>query len=299
MSLVILNWGGIGDTLRHLSQIPHEAIYRRFGLRCKVVYRDWRVTGALDHAIPPDGAVYQELIGRVPSLEWKVEAGEYRGVNRVLNRLVRDAIRLWNGNRVRYFPVRFPLTPGEEAELPVRLPDTDRWFGVLTHLSGMKTKRWGAENWRGYLEALLRRYPKAQITLFDGDPAVRALCFDPRISATCSLSLAQSVTLVERLDACISIDSWLKYAAAWNQIPQVIVVPDQRAEYPHLTGDQLARCEHAGILGVAPNRLIGLEQRGSHADLTLAQISDLTPEQLLEETEELLADCTGVRVRTP
>jgi hypothetical protein len=40
------------------------------------------------------------------------------------------------------------------------------------------------------------------------------------------LSLPQAIRLGEAADALFSIDSWSKYVAAWQRIPQVILVPD-------------------------------------------------------------------------
>jgi ADP-heptose:LPS heptosyltransferase len=205
----------------------------------------------------------------------------------VNNRVLRELIRICHGNQPVFFPYQIDLKPGEETALPVL--DSTVCFGVQTHLTGMRTKQWGIQNWRRYLELLLQLQPEIQVLLFDSSPEVEQLRLDPRILTTHGLNIFQSIRLAEKMSCFVSIDSWTKYVAAWSGIPQLIVVPDQRPEYPHLTAERLVRREFAGIYGRKMNSFLGLEQVRRRAVLTLPSMDQLTPGDLIKKTAQLRA----------
>jgi ADP-heptose:LPS heptosyltransferase len=273
--LTILCWGGIGDTLRNIGLVPHAWIHRTFGYRCRVVHRHWREAGCLPHAGAPEPEFFQELIGRIPSLEWRGESGEHRSLSRSLNRALRDVLKAINGGRPRYYPYELRLSETERAALPPKPAGPS--IGLQTHLHGMLTKRWAAENWRAVLERLLAAYPASHLSLLDTAPEVEALCFDPRIRHTRGLNIAQSIALCGRCDLLVSIDSWTKYVGATLRVPQVIIVPDQRAEYPGLTAEKLVREEFAGIYGMAQNTILGISGPAQRPVLDLPEIKQLAP----------------------
>jgi hypothetical protein len=279
--LTILCWGGIGDTLRNIGLVPHAWIYRTFGYRCRVVHRNWRDCGCLPHAGAPELEFFKDLIERIPSLEWRGESGEHRGLSRLLNRGVRDLLTLVHRGLPRYYPYEIRLTPEERAAIPAKQPGLS--IGIQTHLMGMKTKRWGTANWRRVLELILNEYPVSQIHLLDTAPEVETLCFDPRIRSTRGMNIAQSMVLCQQLDLLVSVESWAKYIAATYRIPQVLIVPDMRSEYGGSTADRLSKVEYIGILGRPENRWIGLGGTPGKRTLTLANIGDLTPEALFAE----------------
>ena len=288
MPLSIISWGGIGDTLRNLSLVPHEALFRRFGIRSRVYYVHWKKTGALAHALPPEAAFFEEIVSRCPSLRWCGEVEGHRGAGRWVNRALREAIKKLNGNTPRYFPFEIPLTESERAALPAK--SSDGWtLGIQTHLSGMKTKRWGIENWRAVLEGLLCAYPDLSIRLFDSDPQVESLCTNLRIQNTRGLNICQSIHWVGECDFLISVDSWSKYVAAWQRIPQLILVPDQRSEYPGLTPQKLVHEEFAGIFGNPRNTIIGLSGPAQAPTLSLKNIAELSPEVLLQQIQKCVS----------
>ena len=286
-ALSILCWGGIGDSLRNLSLVPHQFLHRHLGLRCAIFYRHWSKTGAHAHALPPESSFFQEMVARVPSLRWVGEVDEFRGGGRLVNRALRDLLKFSHGGEARYFPFSIALRPEEEAALP---PSAD-WplIGVQTHLNGMHTKRWALEKWARFLELLLAHPLRCRVLLLDSDPAVAQLCTDARVTHTAGLNLWQSIAMFDRFDLVVSIDSWSKYVAAWRRLPQVVVVPDQRAEYPGLGAEKLARDEFSGIWRERQNRIIGLEGPRRAPRLTLPSLADLSPGRLFAETEPLLA----------
>lgn len=284
--LTILCWGGIGDTLRNIGLVPHAWLYRTFGYRCRVVHINWHDCGCLPEAGAPEPEFFEELIGRIPSLEWRGESGEHRGWSRWLNRGLRDLLQAAHGGMPRYYPYEVRLSEEEQAALPAKAGLT---IGIQTHLRGMPTKRWGTANWRRVLEALLARHPESRIHLLDTAPEVDSLCFDPRIRSTRGFHIAQSMVLCRQLDLLVSVESWAKYVAATYGIPQVLIVPDMRSDYPGSTAERLSATEYIGILGRPENRWIGLGGTKRWRVFTLATISDLTPEALQVEIEAALS----------
>lgn len=277
----ILSWGGIGDTIRNISLIPHETLFRRFGIRSRVFYMHWSRTDFNVSTGPPNPSWFEDLVSRCPSLLWKGEVQEYGGPGRYVNLALRRGIRLLDGGP-RYFPFVPTLTEHERAALPE--PARGARVAVQTHLSGMKTKQWGPENWKRYLRDLLAAEPALEIFLFDSDKRVVDLCIDERIQTTHGFNIPQSIVLLQRCDLLVSIDSWTKYVAAAHHIPQVLIIPDQRAEYPQLTPEKLLGDELAGIYGRADTEVIGLSV-GPPATLTLPTLTELAPEELLTRTK--------------
>lgn len=279
--LSIVSWGGIGDTLRNLSLVPHEFLYRNLGLRPTVSYVSWRRTGAHAHALAPEAGFFQELVDRCPSLRWVGEVEKHRGPGRMLNRALREILRCLNGGEAVYFPFTLPLTESERQSLPkLTLAPT---IGIQTHLDGMHTKRWGVERWQQFLGHLQKEYPRLQIILLDAAFEVQQLCTTENISSTCELNIYQSIAMFEYFDLVLSIDSWSKYVATWKRIPQVIIVPDQRSEYPGLSAEKLAREEFSGIWRNPRNHIIGLSGTTRAPQLTLPSLADLHPQALLSE----------------
>jgi hypothetical protein len=290
--------GGIGDGLRNLSMIPHEWIFRRLGIRCEVVYfqiqlidAEVAIPGAsLLHAGFPDRGVFERLVERFPSLCWRGDfTGRTAGV--ALARLVREAIKLTHGGKPRYFPITPRLSPEEEAALPAA--EGGQLVGIQTHLSGMRTKRWGAENWRTFLERLLAAQPGLRIVLLDAAEEVKTLVISDRISTSTGWNISQSVRLVQRLSLLVSVDSWSKYIAVANRIPQIIIVPDQRPEYPGESAEKLLSVAFAGVAGDPLVTLIGLEHQPPA--LTLPRMADLTPEELLRQVQLKFAALRAAR----
>ena len=287
MALSIVSWGGIGDTLRNLSLVPHVALYRRFGVRCRVVYIHWRRVGSLEHAEPPEASFFEEIVARCPSLRWAGETESHHGHGRWVNRLLREAIKKLHGNIPPYFPFEIPLTPSERAQLPALDPGA-LTVGIQTHLSGMKTKRWDLENWRAVLEGLLAANPRLSILLLETDPRVADLHLDSRVHSTLGLNICQSIHLAGRCDFLVSVDSWAKYVAVARRIPQLVIVPDQRSEYPSLTAHKLVREEFAGIYGRPGNRVIGLSGSSREPALSLPCMAELSPHFLTQQIQEAL-----------
>ena len=231
--LTVLMYGGIGDTLRNLSILPHESIYRATGLRTTALYKHWRLTGEHQYANPPDTEFFHALADRFPSLRWGGETINHNGPGAIANRLVREALKLTHSGQPPLYPLHPALTPEEKAGLPDL--SGRRVIGVQPHITGTYTKKWAIENWQLFLTRLTQEYPDATIVILETSPDARQLAPSDRFLTTNHLNLFQLLHLIRSFGLLISIDSWPKYVAAWNKIPQVIIVPDQSVQYPILT----------------------------------------------------------------
>jgi hypothetical protein len=277
--------GGIGDGLRNLCLVPHEAIHRGLGLRCQVVFFQIelmegdvaRPGASLLHANFPSMDLFQDLVSRCASLRW---AGQmFRvGPGIFANRALREAIKLTHGGQPRYFPFTPALNEAELAALPI--PGERPLIGLQTHLAGMRTKQWGLENWRAFLARLRGALPQAHFILFDSDSAVEQLVVPGFISTTRGFNIAQSMRLIPRLDLLVSIDSWTKYIAAAHRVPQIVIVPDQRAEYPDFGPEGFVARPFAGLLRDPLITVIGL--REDPPALTLPSMAALDADVLLD-----------------
>ena len=278
--ITILSWGGIGDTLRNIGLVPHQFLFEKFGIRCRIVRRPQQ-PGERDC---PPVPLFQELVERSPSLLWSGAMDNPPRHQRIANRAVREIVKLLHHNTPQYFPFNFQLTGQERAMLPARTPGFQ--VGIQTHLSGVPTKEWGIENWKAYLRILLEKESAAiSVVLIDNDDRIGELCFDPRITSTRGLNIAQSIAVVEQVNLMVSIDSWSKYVAASRKIPQLVVVPAQ-SEYHNPEG--LAREWFEGIFNQPLNTLIGLTGTLQHPQTTLDRIEDLSPQTLAHQTSVLI-----------
>jgi hypothetical protein len=275
----VLMYGGIGDTLRNLSIFPHEAIHRRTGIRTVALYKHWRLTGEHQYTNPPDTDLFQGLADRIPSLRWGGETIGHKGPGALANRLVREVVKLGHGGAPPLYPLHPQLTPEEKAALPDL--KGRRVIGVQPHVTGTYTKKWGVENWRRFLALLAQSYPDAAIVILETSREGRDLALSERFLTTDHLNLFQLIELIRGFGLMISIDSWPKYVAGWNEIPQVVIVPDQTPQYPILTPDHLFGLQFASLAAHPRNRFVGLERHASGRGVyTLAKMSDLAPETL-------------------
>jgi hypothetical protein len=274
--ITILSWGGIGDTLRNIGLVPHQFLFRTFGIRSRVVRLHSKTPA------DPPADFFRDLVEHCPSLFWGGIIYERQRVGRIVTRGMREVVKLFHHNTPRYFPYDIRLSEEEQEALPER--PSGFVIGVQTHLSGMKSKQWGIENWQSYLRILLAAEGDFSIVLIDNEAEVKQLCCDPRIGSAQGLNIRQSIALVKQLNLLVSIDSWSKYVAASHKIPQLIIAPDQRSDYASLSAEYLARNSFEGIFNQPPNLVIGLSGTPLHPRLTLDRLADLAPHDLAKRT---------------
>ena len=279
----ILSWGGIGDTLRNLSQYPHAALHRRFGWQLPVVHQPWQEIGCREDALPPGPAAIRDLVERCPSLTWG-GVGTLNPLAKNLSRVARLGLLASHLGSPPLFPMQILLADTEKAGLPT-LNDNFN-IGVQTHLMGMPSKIWPVEKWRHFLALLRKKHPHAHIHLIEPSPRAEELLLDDRFHSYSHYHLAQSIQLVRQMSYVISVDSWVKYVAAWDRVPQSIIIPDQRADYPKLTATSLLKHEFATLKTLREVRLIGLDRKTNQ--LNLPTLSEVDPEKLFSSLENFI-----------
>jgi hypothetical protein len=279
----IVCWGGIGDGLRALSLVPHDYIYRQFGVRYPVVF--WKHTPL---PIPWARPFFERLVRRCPSVRWEGELPERRGIVEAGNRKIGELLKRLNGGVPRYFPVDIRLSDEERRALP---PATrNLTIGVQTHLEGiMRSKSWPLSRWQAFVAGLVSAYPGCRVIILDKSEHAAALQMNSNVLTTVGFDIAQSIHVVESLDLLISVDSWSKYVAAWNQIPQLLLVPDQQVDYEMLSPRHLLHNELAGLYGAPNVDVIGLSADSPEPRFTFGEMADLSAEHLLARAAASIA----------
>ncbi len=192
------------------------------------------------------------------------------------NRLFRELLVIGNAGVPPIFAWELALSDGEKIEFKSDQPK----IGIQTHLLGLPSKKWPLPQWRSFLEHLRKARPQAELHLIDPCPEVEALRFDEQIFTHQDLTLPQSIHLVRQMDYVISIDSWVKYVAAWDRIPQCVIIPDQRKDYPQLEAASLLRHEFATLAMRKEVLLIGLDK--PRKQLTLPPMSQIRSDQIVD-----------------
>jgi hypothetical protein len=283
--LTIQSWGGIGDTLRFVSQLPVERISRWLRRPVPVIHGAADQLGCSPDALTPPPATIRGLIERCPALTWAGEGFVSRR-DHYGYRVAREWLRAMHGGRQLLFPFAVNLTDAEAEGLkqidqrPVRI-------GVQSHLLGLAYKKWPLPQWKAILDGLLERFPGASILLSEPAESGADLAFAASIRHA-QLSLPQAIHAVQRLDLLVSVDSWSKYIAVWRAIPQVVIVPDPRSTYPQITAETLARHELGPVHWRSEARTVGFEMRAGCPHLTLQDIAALEPARVLAVVDDLL-----------
>ncbi|MDX2079419.1 MAG: hypothetical protein SFU53_01410 [Terrimicrobiaceae bacterium] len=227
--LTIQTWGGWGDILREIALLPV-----RFG-RWKVRHLPASAVAIRPDAAAPAAEEVRSLLERIPGIVWDGE-GAVTKAEKVQARLLRRAIE--------YFHPRL-FDPGFRWRTSDEIAETKkRRFIVQTHLQGLPSKQWDRRLWIELLQATAEIFPDHDVEVLDpaGD-VFRSAGFVVHDR----LTLPQAIRLVESADRLLSIDSWSKYVAAWRGIPQLVIVPDQRSDYPQLTAQAVWKYSFRGV----------------------------------------------------
>lgn len=277
--LTIQTWGGWGDVLREISLLPCGRKKTGFWSKSAPPFmvRHLPLDQAdvrTDAGVPSPEAV-RDLLSRCPSLRWG-GVGPVSRLQRMSNRAFRAAME--------------PFHPGLfDPQFQWRLEDkispaSGKIIVVQTHLEGLPAKRWTLENWLAVLQGLKLRHPNALIHILD--PAGAPFSGEG-IRVESGLTFPQAIRLVEQCDFLISVDSWSKYVAGWKGIPQLIVVPDQRPDYPHLTAETVWRHSFRGLHRSRGVHLLGLRPHPVNhtAKYTFGTMDHLLPMDVLRAVE--------------
>lgn len=276
----ILSWGGIGDTLRNLSLIPHADFHQRFGIQVPVIHQPWQEIGCREDALPPGPAAIRDLVDRCPSLRWG-GVGTLNPLAKNLSRVVRLTLQMTNLGTPPMFPMQINLADSEKVELPMK--GNQFCVGVQTHLLGMPSKIWSITKWQRFLELLRNKLPYAHIHLIEPSPLVSELLLDKHFYSHRSFHIAQSIRLVRQMNYVISVCSWVKYVAAWERIPQSIIVPRISEDYAQVNAKSLLRYDYASLKTLPEVLLVGLDRELNK--LTLPRLMEVKPESIFNAIE--------------
>jgi len=275
--LNIQTWGGWGDVLREISLLPLPGPHRPRWKCCPrvgVSHLPAGSAGIREDAKAPSPEAVEDLLMRCPGLIWK-------GM-KPLSRLRKLPARVCRTFTEFLHPGLFDPGFVWRAEDALELDRTKAHIVVQTHLDGLPSKRWDITSWRDVLTELRNKVPSACLHVLD--PAGSPLRGEGIIIQD-KLTFPQAIRLVERSNLLISVDSWSKYVAAWNGIPQVIIVPDQTPDYPQLTASAVWRFSFRGLRRDPRVVLIGLEPHNNRsADYLLRSMADLSAEQVIVAT---------------
>lgn len=275
MQLHIQTWGGVGDVLRELAFLPLGKWHQRYGLRTHAWH--WQAVAGQFHSEAglPTMRCIGDLLRRMPGVELS-EGMAPRGAKAVCRGL-RMGLELTASGRGLFAPAWRWLP---EDALPSNWSKEYRNIVVQPHLIGLPSKRWGAERWREILGRFSERLDDGcRLHVLDPGGAVLVGC---GAVVHDGLSLPQAIRMVSEADALIAVDSWSKYVAGWQEIPQFIIVPDQRGDYPQLTAESVWRHSFRGLHWNPKLRVLGLERK-PRPHYTMGTMGTLEPQRLWRE----------------
>ena len=177
-------------------------------------------------------------------------------------------------------------------------PERARRVLIQTHLDGhhgwqgATAKIWRIENWVAVIRGL--NEADCEVSVMEWDAAAMTVIMRecPFVTDATKGSLWELCSGMAECDCVISVDSWVKYGAAWSKAPQVILVPDLRngytSDFGGISPQWVAAWWFHGLLDKPMVRVIGLDKINGQFDYTLRSINDLEPDTLLQETKRLL-----------
>lgn len=266
MKLTIQTWGGWGDVLREISLLPTARIPHFVCVR----HLPPQQAGIRDDAGAPSAEAVGDLISRCPGIRWG-GAGAVSRLQKLATRVLRELLEPFHPG---LFDPGFRWRP--EDDVPLEKARTH--IVVQTHLEGLPTKRWSVASWREVLTELRIRHPAALIHVLD--PAGAPLAGEGIVIQD-RLTFPQAVRLVEQASLLISVDSWSKYVAGWKGIPQLVIVADQKSDYPQVTAKTIWRYSFRGLHKNKNLTLLGLVPAGGqNAHYSFGSMSQLTPQDV-------------------
>jgi len=267
-------WGGWGDMLREVSLLP---VAKLPWLRFQTRYGNIHPEDFHPEATLPTEEAVKDLFSRCPHLG-SCEKGKISRMEKIVPRGLRKFIEIWDTGLFD------PQWTWKEEDKPFLDPEKFH-IAVQTHLAGLPSKKWPPEHWKNVCKGLLQRFPKGQIHIIDPQGEI----FEgDGIIVHSHLTFPQAVCLIESCHFLISVDSWSKYVAGWKNLPQIVIVPDQTSDYPHLTAEVVWRHSFRGLHPSRKNKqasrckIVGMEASSPKGKITYTfgsmahlQVSDI------------------------
>lgn len=176
-------------------------------------------------------------------------------------------------------------------------PPTGSWTGprvlLQTHLDGhhgwkgATAKIWQVENWISVIRSLHEADYGVAVMEWDAEALMQIKSKCPYVIDASKGDLCELSAQIGQYDCVVSVDSWVKYAAAWQRRRQVILVPDLRngytPDFAKINADWIAAWWFHGLMNDPNVKVIGLEKKGDKFEFTLAKLADLAPQELVQE----------------
>ena len=269
---------GIGDSLLVLGRVP-IAVLGIIGFRFNVFYQATNKDHPAKKILKPliEETRFLRFTDREPSTLEKRLFGKMMSLSQRLKKV---------------HPL--PLVRHKSAR-GVPHDDANRKKRILihTHLDGhhgwkgATAKIWKIENWISVIQSL--HVSGYEISILEWDKEARGRIFHecPFVSDLSDQGLLGICREMHKFICVVSVDSWVKYVAAWGRIPQVILVPDLRNGYvpgfEKIEPRRIASWWFHGLLENPKIRVIGLEKIEGSYQYTLARLDDLQSDVLVGE----------------
>lgn len=272
----IICCNGIGDSLLILGRVPIQKL-AAWGIRFNLFY-ETPEHAAQKILVPFFNQIrYVRFVERAPS---KTEKFIFQKIMSASQRLS----RIW--------PV--PFVPRAAERLPrTQPPNSSPKILLQTHLDGHHgwkggtAKMWQIEKWISVIAALHGANCDVAVMEWEAPALAQIKNACPYVTDASKGDLRDLCLQMENFDCIVSVDSWVKYAAAWRNKRQVIMLPDLRngytPDFAGITADRIANWWFHGLVNNPGIKIIGLKREGEKYEFSLARLDDLKPEQLVQE----------------
>ncbi len=268
--------GGIGDILRNLSLLPLNAI------KFLPIHIDLRVNSDKEKY---GGEIHEKVLNEISlvtdALSGVSVSRENGGVFGRFNARILRFLGFSKLKRLKLKKANHSIFGGEA---------TRSKYNVLLqpHITGVEYKRWSVESWSEVLRSLDRDEIHWWIVEQDAASAqILANC----VRSSTVLSGARVIDIIylaERMDFVVSVDSWMKYVARWNKIPQLILFPDPKMFVGDLATEKVISIFLPDLWRKPGVTILGIEADADRLFFTKKSMLDFVPQELCSTLEAVM-----------
>ena len=275
--------GGIGDIIRILSSIPLQQYNRKYGLKIYVTYGS------------KNDCKYEELLKRY--IINRIDVFEYvtyeQFVNLDIPEMFVDNIDLKEfSSQLDGIPKDLPIDIlDEEKSSLISLDGNKINIGIQLRQNGssgdnrklLDSKILSFDKYQKIIDHILSLDDNIVVYLFDRTEPV--FQFEPkeRIVGFYTGVLPKAIDLIRKMDLFISPDSWMKYVAYWEDIPQVVLVN----KVDNVDDSVIVNGCLPGFFGREHIRIIGENNKC----LLYNDINDIPVENIFDAISDLFSRC--------